>query len=279
MKKIALLLASFLVFTFNSCSSSDDAVTQEPEDLSGNVLLKKTITTKGSVVTTDTYFYVGFKIDKILSTNGTNNDETKFTYTGDLITKVEKYSNAILKSKKEYTYQNDKITQVIMYEYSGGTLSAKKKTVYDHHLINGNEEVADYEVFSINLSNSQETIISDGTVYFSGTTVSSQINTDYPIIAGGRYNDKWEEYTYNSKKNPTINIVGYKKLFDNVETTSSGNLGNIKRTADEYVSGSWTTVVSSYKRLFTYNESFFPIERKMYDRNQVLDNTTQFFYE
>ncbi|GAA4765922.1 MULTISPECIES: hypothetical protein [Flavobacterium] len=278
MKKI-ILLFSFLLFALNSCSSSDDIDTQEQIDLSGNILLKKTITTKGSVVTTDTYFYVGYKIDKILTADGTNNDETKFTYTGDLITKIENYSNAILKSKKEYTYQNDKITQCMKYEYSGGTLSAKKKTVYNHHLINGNEQVADYEVFSINLSNNQETIISDGTVYFSGTTVSSQINTDYPIIAGGRYNDRWEEYTFNVKKNPTINIIGYEKLFDNVEITSDGNLYNIKRTADEYVNGSWTTVVSSYKRLFTYNELFFPIERKIYDRNEVLDNTTQFFYE
>ncbi len=276
MKKIILLL-SVVALAFNSCTTSEDSSTPEPIDETGNVLLKKTITTKGSVVTTDVYSYNDKKINKIVSTDGTNNGETRFTYTGDLITKIEVLSNDVLKSKKEYTYQNDKITEIITHEYNGAQ-TTKKKAVYVHDIINVDEKVANYEIFSINMTNNQETLITDGTIYFSGRTVMSQLNTDYPVIAG-RYDDSYSEYTHNFKKNPTLNIVGYAKLFDNVNATSWGNIGNKKLTTDVNVDGVWTTKTMNYKRTYTYNADLFPNQRKSYNKDEELDNTTQYFYE
>ncbi|MEO8235601.1 MAG: hypothetical protein ABI549_09330 [Flavobacterium sp.] len=275
MKKIILLL-SVLILALTSCSKNEDEPVV-PIDQSVNILLKRTVTTRGSVVTTDVYSYNERKIDKIVSNDGIINSETRFTYTGDLITKIEVYSNTVLKSKKEYSYQNDKMTQIITYDYNG-TQTTKKRMNYVHDVVNVNQERAHYEIHSINMSNSQETLYTDGDIYFSGREITSQLNTDYPVVSG-RLIDSWSEYSHDFKKNPTINIIGYNKLLDNVDGTSTANIANKKLTADAYVNGVWGTEITNYKRTYKYNDLLFPYERKIFTKNVTLDNTTQYFYE
>lgn len=271
MKKV-ILLVSVIALVVSSCSS-DNSPVSAPVDESGNVLLKKTITTQNSAVTTDVYAYNGFKIDKITSADGVSNKETKFTYTGDFITKIEVSVNTILKSKKEYTYQNDKLTQIIAYDYNG-TQTTKKRTNYVHGFHSGTIESAHYETHSINMSNNQETLIADGDIEFSGRAIDNQLNTDYPATM-----DSWAQYDYDAKHNPTRNIIGYDKLLDNVVGTSLGNMANIKLEADAYVNGVLTTVITNYKRTYKYNDLHFPYERKTFTKNATLDYTTQYFYE
>lgn len=277
MKKL-IFAFSVVVLVLSSCSKSEETPVPEPIDTTSDVLLKKAVTTRGSIVTTDMYSYVGKKIDKIVSNDGTTNSETKYTYTGDLITKIEFFTNAVLKSKKEYTYQNDKMTGITTYEYNG-SVTTKKKTIYNHRLINVNEETAHYKIYSVNMLNNRETLIADGDVYFSGETVSAQLDTDY-VSVPSHIMDCYAEYSYgNSKKNPTINIIGYSKLFDNITGSSKGVLGNKKITENVLVNGVSTTQISNYKWTYTYNSSLFPDTRKAFNKNNVLDNTTQFYYE
>lgn len=276
MKKIILLL-SVITLMVTSCSSDNSPAAAAPIDETGNVLLKKTIMTEGSVVTTDVYSYTGKKIIKIASSNGTTTGETQFTYTGDLITKIEIFSNAVLKSKKEYTYQNDKLTQIITYNYNGAQ-TTKKRTDYVYGIINGNQERAQYEIHSINMSNSQETLYTDGEIFFSGHEIESQLNTDYAVVSGHLI-DSWAEYSYDYKKNPTLNIIGYNKLLDNVDATSNANIFNKKLTADAYINGAWGTEITNCKRRYKYNDLLFPYEGKIYNKNEALVSTTQYFYE
>ncbi|WP_300565991.1 hypothetical protein [Flavobacterium sp.] len=273
MKKNILLLFA-IVLAFNSCAPGEDTPTPEPTDPSEAVLLKKTITTKGSVVTTDIYSYNGKKIDKIVSSNGTNNNETKFTYTADLITKIEVFSNDILKSKKELTYQSDILKEIITYEYTD-TETTKKRTTY---VKNGSEETYFYNIYRVNMSNNEETIITDGVLEYFADELQNHVNTDYPIIAG-RYNDTYAQYEYDVKKNPTINIIGNSKLLNNVLMGDGHNMSKKTFTYDVYENGAWAAKTVVYRRTHTYDSLRFPIERKVLTKDGALDYTVQFFYE
>ena len=275
MNKIILLLT--ILFVYNSCANSEEVPVSQPIDLSSNILLKRTVTTKGSVVTTDVYSYIGKKIDKIVSNNGTATTESKYTYTGNLITKIEIYTDAVLKSKKEFQYENNMLTQIVLYEYNGAQVS-KKKTKYEYDVLNVNASYAIYKVVSVNINTNQETIISDGQINFFAGVIDEQVNTDYPIIAG-RYDDTYSQYVYDGRLNPIKNIIGYSKLLDNVHVYGYHNVKNTTFTKDVYINGVWQAQTNNYKRTYTYNSLKFPTERKIFTKDELLDNTTQFYYE
>ena len=185
---------------------------------------------------------------------------------------------AVLKSKKEYTYQNDKMTQIITYDYNG-TQTIKKKETFIHTIVNTNQEVAFYKAYTVNMSNNQETMIGEGEIFLSGNYVTSQFVSDYVVINPELNVDSSAEYTYNYTKNPTINIIGYDKLFDSVLVAAVGNMANRKFSRSRKINGVWTPEIINCKRKYTYNENLFPNQRQIFDKNNILDTTTEFLYQ
>ena len=153
MKKFVILLFVLLPL-LNSCSS-DDAGVSEPQLTTNGTILKRVVLTNGSDIVTTDYFYNGNRIERIVGSNGIR---LEYTYTGELITKLESYLNSVLKSTENYDYNlNGKITQIIGLEYANnygirhqfiynidGTINL---TLFSGNLITQNTQSASKKVF------------------------------------------------------------------------------------------------------------------------------------
>ena len=97
MKKLLYLFA-FLMVVLSSCTSDND-------DTSSPVLLTRYVETleDGSTFTMN-FNYNG---NKLLGSTGDFNSSTTVTYTGNLITKIEYYTDTTLDQKDIFTYNTD----------------------------------------------------------------------------------------------------------------------------------------------------------------------------
>lgn len=226
--------------TLTSCSSDDNGG-------SGTILLKKTIETfdDGSTMTS-TATYDGTKIKKITTDQGFTLD---FTYTGNLITKMEYKFIGVLFQTDIYSYDaNENLTSYVRLEHEDG-LGAKE--VYVHNP-DGTISVTAY---SGDLT-SQTTLDGTGTITFLANGEVDSITTTYSDD---------HTYTYDNKNNPFKNVTGYGKI-SWVDTEAAGIMHNI--TLDDTSFDTTTT--------YTYNGNDFPATAtETYDGEQT---TTEFFY-
>ncbi|RZJ49453.1 MAG: hypothetical protein EOO44_18240 [Flavobacterium sp.] len=254
MKKILCLFGA-MTLLLSSCSSNDDYSPEEENDDNGNnnpgtetVFLKKTIITdsEGDKVTS-IYSYNGNKIVSIVDDSGESN--AYYTYTGDLITKLE------------YKLPDGTIEQVNTYAYdSKGRLVdfVRIDPVYDL----GNREVYTYSADgSINYTEyigdatTQDQENSTGTVKFSNGEVIEMTNT---------VNDD-HSYTYDTKNNPLKNVLGWEKIcFTDSEANDVLHNMLTDKTGDEV----W------YSYTYTYNDAGFPTKSV----ESVEKETSEFFY-
>lgn len=185
-------IISFLILAiFVSCSSSDS-------EGSGDVKIKKAITTTPNEIRTTSYFYNGDKLDYILLEDG---DRIDYTYSGDLISQIEfETPSGDVLSTTDYFYD----TQQRLVEQVG----------VNHAFFQGFR--TDYQYNS------------DGTVTAESFSGDDQIQDDYintleiefaesgeiatTTVTGGQ-NPTQTTYTYDSQKNPFMNITGIDKLF------------------------------------------------------------------
>lgn len=198
MKKITLLLSVFaLVLT--SCSDNDDTPTANPTTSNSDVLIKKRIFTEtGFPAETTTYTYNGKKLVKATSDLY---GYTNFTYTGDLITKVEDYSTSNeLELSKVYTYNSsDKLLTVTYKDFisndgmkfvftynAGGTVS------YDEYIGDVTSQPDFNGSYKMFFQNNEVIKLEQ----YSPTGVLQQTRT----------------YTYDGKNNPYKNIIGWAQL-------------------------------------------------------------------
>jgi len=245
MKKILCLFGA-LTLVLTSCSSDDSSSDSD----SGTILLKKTITTDsdGEKITT-IYKYDGNKIISMIDGGDFN---LYYTYTGDLITKIE------------FRYPDGDIEQINTYSYSAdGKLSTFIRI--DPEMDWGNKEVYTYNA--------------DGTVSaqsYSGDsesqTTKGEINTIKFVngeVSEITSSSSWEghKYTYDSKNNPLKNVLGLDKI-----AFADGESDGINRNilTDTSEGGLWKN--STY----TYNENDYPV--KDVDTGSDSSGTTEFFY-
>ncbi|WP_223678718.1 hypothetical protein [Flavobacterium hibisci] len=245
MKKILFLFGA-LAFALTSCSSDDDS--SGSSDL---VLLKKEISTDsdGDKVITN-YAYDGNKIVKITVDGST--DGVYFTYTGNLITKME------------FKYDGD-VEQINKYEYDSNNLliSFVMTEPLEEY---GFKEVYKYETDgSITVTTfrgddvAQTTANGTRKITFTAGEITKITSTDSPS----------RSYTYDDKNNPFKNILGYDKI-SFVEGEASGIVHNIVSEKDL----DNNEVTSSY--VFTYNAANYPT--KVTESEEGETATVEYFY-
>ncbi|MWB95114.1 hypothetical protein GON26_12145 [Flavobacterium sp. GA093] len=245
MKKILCLFGA-LALILTSCSSDDSS------DDNGTVLLKKSITTdsEGEKLTR-TYKYDGNKI--VSMTNDSGEEGLYYTYTGNLITKIEfKFPDGTLEQVNTYEY--DSKDRLVTFIRSEPLDELGSKEVYTYNA-DGTVSVKHYS----GDHESQTGLNGEGTIYFSNGEVSKI------LISNGTS----RSYTYDDKNNPMKNVLGYDKIaFEDSE--ASGVLHNILTETDL----DYDELESSYS--FTYNSDNYPTNSIENEDGETA--TVEFFY-
>lgn len=247
MKKL-FALSVFIFVSLLSCSNDNDAVAVNLDP--NTALLQKTIIKNNSInegePVTTLWHYNGMKLVYTIDSNGLRRN---YTYSGNLITKVEEI--------------NGGSSKIYMYGYNA-----------ENQLVAINGDITD--VFTYN---------SDGTItddrYYTDKTLQS---TSIIHLTGGEisriertYPDGFstvQEYTYDNQLSPTKNIVGFDKIYLNMNYPS----GRLKNVATRSYSDSEGTSGSVHKTL-TYNPIGFPIAIHSEDDQMIDSFEAQFFYQ
>ncbi|SNR51597.1 hypothetical protein [Flavobacterium sp. ov086] len=245
MKKI-LCLFSALALMLTSCSSDDSS----SEAASGTLLPKKIVETSvengksGSVTYTVTYD--GNKLKDIALSDASR---SVFTYTGDLITKVELFYSSELQSTDVYAYENGKLISKITTKAFGSTPPQKLTFVYNANgTVNANQsEIIDGKEVKYDTTTRY--------TFANGNMISSE-------IIDGVLREKITS-TFDDKKSPFVNVTGVKLLLDldnNLEFdfySANNNVKSVTQTYDnEGVLEQTATVATTNK----YNNSNFLTE-------------------
>jgi hypothetical protein len=245
MKKLLYLFsASLLVLA--SCSKDDNT-----PDPATSTLVKKVIYTdiNKSIYTSETT-YNG---NKIVSTLGSDGSKIVYTYTGEIITKVEETDGkGALESTTEYTYTNGKLATSLEKEVGA---DYNYKTVYTYNA-DGTVSFADVMI------NTKTGTTDDGGTVGKYTYSAGNLVKKVYSYYGKEYSSTFE---YDTKNNPSKNVTGFSLLLDNEDEASVNNV--VKRTSSSSIS------TNTYK----YDANGFPTEQQSF-HNGISDGTSQFTY-
>ncbi|MCD9576647.1 hypothetical protein [Flavobacterium soyae] len=252
MKKLVCLLSTVLL-VFTSCSKDDN----DSSDSVSPMLVKKITTTySDGERLTEEYHYSGNKIVSVTEGDGS---VSKYTYTGDLITKIEYFDETgLLKDTSEYGYTDGLMTSYIE-KYDDDHNS---KTKYTHNA----DGTISYEQFKVNIKTGLE-------VKFQQT--GKLTYKDGNLIKAERLYDKFETveiYEYDTKNSPLKNILGWNLLLDeepavkNIikKVDTSGSQGNLH--TDTYIS------------TYTYDVNNYPTEKITKLSGSTDTETVQYVY-
>lgn len=315
MKKLMYALSATLLFV--ACSK-DDAPATEISNLDTTVLLRKSIETSdnGNSITY-LYNYTGKKINSIINQDDSG-EKTLFTYTGDLITKIEEYEDNELVYTENYFYKNGKIdyietvSQTDYYDvYPDELYSRKFKTLKSNQLkLSNRKSISDSQTSK----ERQEFIYNnDGTItveeytfdyetetylknpisitnkvvnnqIVESTVKSTEINEDSPIAISATI-----KYAYDDQNNPLRNVIGLGNTLDfafaaNNITSISFKTDIDVDTLDEFELLFYNLFVGSFTGegtfSYTYNEKGFPKTGtyKIKSGNTLISSTSTFEY-
>jgi hypothetical protein len=195
MKKLLYLFsATLLVLT--SCSKDDETADVASETLLPKKIIETTVENGSSGSYTYTLTYDGNKLKDMSVTDGSR---TVYTYTGDVITKVELFYSSVLQSTDVYAYEGGKLISKITTPAFNATSQQKLTFVYNS---NG----------TVNVNESE--IINKTEIKYDTTTLYAFLNGN---IASSEYiNGEREKITstYDDKKSPFYNVTGLKLLLD-----------------------------------------------------------------
>lgn len=214
-----IMIAIFALFL--GCKKEDDKT-----DTNSSILVKREVT---SLDRTINYSYIGNKLDKVSADNGFN---IKYSYTGDLITRIDGYDkNGV--STGDYdvlTYSNNKLVQRKFYE--NNILTSLENTVYNS---DGSVSVIPSD------ANGNSTNMAWFKHYYDAARRLIKIEQMFQNkISATNY------YTYDNKNNPFKNIIGY----DQIENS-------VNNIITEKTVSSYSTHEST--RSYTYNSNDYPI--------------------
>lgn len=226
MKKI-FLFVSFIALTLTSCSSSDDS---SPDPT--NMLVKKFTSNDEDGVLTTNITYNGNKIVKMVDSDGYR---AQFTYTGNLITKVDSYVDDSLEQSDIYTY--DSSGRVLSYKMLDFGSETGDLTTFNY---NANGTIST-ELFVGDLDD-QSMLNETGMIYFTNGEVSKIEKYFDGTLASTSL------YTYDTKNNPFKNITGFSAI-SFTDGDASGILHNVLTNVYEGSSSTFS---------MTYNSSDYP---------------------
>lgn len=218
MKKIIYLL-SIIFLLLQSCSSGDN----NSANTNQGVLVKKIIYIGDYA---DDFIYdSGNKLSKIVHSNG---GYIKFTYSGNLITKMEWMNNiGIVIQYNTYTYSNNNLIEIKTYSSQG----LEANSIYTYNL-DGTISI-----------NSRTRGTTNGVVFWNETITKNYFDSVGNLIKKVGPNGT-NILIYDSKNNPIKNIVGF-----NILDQSINNI--IKET------GSNNSYLDTYS--YEYNSLNYPI--------------------
>lgn len=255
MKKLGLVFFA-LVLTFTSCTSSgnDDSTLI---DTSTVFLKKKILSSNGTppVNIEVEYQYNGNKIDRIVNSSNL----IVYTYTGDLITKVEHFNNNQLTIRTIFTYDsNNRITSEIVYNMQA---TYAEKTVYSY----ATNSLIDYEFYTGDHTN-QTTLGKTGKIYLNSEGEKIKVEN----FIQGLYQGK-SEFTYGNKCDLFKNVICLDKKASLHSSGTLKNLANIK----EYDANN--NLVDDWNDTTNYGSNGFPTTYSKVLSSGVT-TTTQFIY-
>jgi len=195
MKKILCLFSALSIALMTSCSS-DDSTEVASETLLPTKIVETTVENGKSGSLDYTFTYDGNKLKQISLSDAS---KYVYTYTGDVITKVEEFKSSVLQSTDVYAYEGGKLASKITTYAFGSTPPQKLTFVYN---ANGTVNANQSEII-----NKQEIKYDTTTLYTfaNGNIVSSEyINGEREKITS----------TFDDKKSPFTNITGVKLLLD-----------------------------------------------------------------
>lgn len=231
MKKIILLLFAVALASTSCSSDSDD------ENTTSNVTLVKKVEftihgTDGEDDYSDStqYLYNGTKLNKILYPD---NMEDHYTYTGDLITRIDFYEDGQLIGVELFTYDSN--DRLVKHETTEGDYSEVRTLVYNSN------------------GTATSTVTTD---YWTNTSIYHFENNE--IVKIVTENNSEFVLTYDGKNSPYRNITGYNKIafmlqyaehiFGNGQNIVSikdvANSTNIQENVIQYNSQNYPTVMN-----------------------------------
>ncbi|WP_414000261.1 hypothetical protein ACMDB5_06840 [Flavobacterium sp. W1B] len=242
MKKSLLLFSATLLVLTSSCSNDE----KYEEAATGTLLPKKIVETMvengESASVTYTMTYDGNKLKDIRLTD---DSRSVYTYTGDLITKVELFDSSVLYSSDDYAYSDGKLVSKITTYADDTSIKDKLTFVYN---ANGTVNV------------NQSRIINGQEVKYDTTTLYTFSNGN--IVSIEYIDDVKEKITsvFDDKKSPFNNITGVKFLLDLDTYFDFYSMNNtVKNTTETYNSSGGVTQTAVVTSENKYNESNFLI--------------------
>lgn len=237
MKKL-LCVFSVLVLFLASCSS-DDSTTTDPEFSINGTKLRRTIRNLGGTIVTGELIYDGNKLIKSTHSDGTS---INYTYTGNLITRMEIFRDNNLEDATFLTYSNDKLTG-----YTSLRGNAGYRVVYTYNS-DGTISITGYMGDSVSQNNQTDL---NKKVFFQDGLVNAI--EEYKIIDGNSVTFT-TTYTHDDANSPSSGIIGHDKLtmYDQGLGNYTHNVTSITKTA----SNSSEVYVSNINYL--YNTSNLP---------------------
>lgn len=253
MKKIFCLTVIILA-VLTSCSSDSNE-----ENLKEPVLIKEIEVSINGKNLTQKFFYDENRIKTMIFPDGF---QQHYTYTGDVITKIEEFDvQGNLSEIRKYTYDNGKIFSVLKIVYQSIAPYYDSLTKYVHNA----DGTVTYQKYKLHFITG-EVLQEEGTpgkIYFKdGNIIKSDWSSDYSIV-----------YEYDNKNNAYKNILGYNLLLD-LEPTINNSTKSISTSK-------WGGVIQSSEsiNLYEYNSKGYPIKKQVSVENGKPFSILKFHYQ
>lgn len=269
MKKLLPFFGA-LALLLTSCSSDDN--NDDANDATSSIKPSKIAY---SYANSDSDYSLDIKYDgnKLISQTTDDGEVYKFTYTGDVITKVE-YFNADkqLEYTTEYVYTGGKLTSTT--EKANNEVLKKAASTYGKTKYTYN---ADGTITAKRFYEYQ-----DGTEEEQGSVIKITIKDSNYSKAETNFSGNLQyttTYEYDSKNNPFKNITGFNLLIDWQTDASRNNVTKQTRVTAQVLgktSVSDNTQVSTYS--YTYDSNNFPTESKFTDNKGTQTQSVKYTY-
>ena len=206
-----------------------------------------------------TYTYDGNKIIKCEYSTYSGKKKWVYTYTGDLITKEDKYENDVLLVSYEHTYENNKIATSIVKNH--GTQSIfKSKSTYAY--TSDTSVIRENYYYNSNIANWTK---SSSVRY---TIIGSHITKEEILKADGTPNST-TVYEYDNKNNVFKNILGFDKLIYKTDVSDDTKHNTTNNITKYYYSPSY----GELNFTFNYDTDNYPISKTWFNGNSISTET------
>ncbi len=239
------------MLTLISCSK-DDTTTDA-------TINKKPITrTKDGTVYS--YTYDGNKIIQCIDNNADHYiKKWVYTYTGDLITKEDIYTNNVLQKSYEHTYENNKIATSIVKDYSTSSIY-QSKSVYTYNT----DTTVDRQIYSYGTntwvkSRSVKYTILNGHITIEKILGTTDGSPSYTTV-----------FEYDTKNNVFKNVLGFDKLIYKTDNERDDTKFNTINNITKYYS---TPSYGELNFTFNYDTDGYPISKTWYNGNSISTET------